>query len=287
MPRSTSRKGKGSCRYPKDGVEDGGELAFYLAEAKRHKVMTREEEQVLARKVLAGGNEGLWARNEFVKRNMRLVVTIARKYATEDLTLADLVQEGNIGLMRALEKFDPERGFKFSTYASWWVRQSVTRAIYNAGTIRLPPYVMTAKHQLAQVERRSDTPLTDAELSDYTGLSLDMLERIRTLPVALTVLDNPVGMGDEENVLLVDLTADPKTEDGPEVEHIVDRDQLKARIEQALEKVPERDREILLTWATEEDVSMEEIGVRVGLTRERVRQILLRIIRFLKQKVTA
>lgn len=281
MPRSPR---KGSCRYPKDGADEGGELAFYMAEARRHKVMNREEEQVLARKVLAGGKEGLWARNEFVRRNMRLVVTIARKYTTEDLTLSDLVQEGNIGLMRALEKFDPDRGFKFSTYASWWVRQSVVRAIHNAGAIRLPPYVVTAKFQVAQVQRKSATPLTDEEISDYTGLSRDMLDRLRVLPVALSVLDSPVG--EEENTLLVDTVADPSGEGGvSEAERILEQDQLKARIEQALKAVPTRDRDILIAWATEEDISMEEIGVRVGLTRERVRQILLRIIRLLKQKV--
>lgn len=277
MPRSRTKQ----PAFKKD--EEQGELAFYMAEARKHKVMTREEERVLAHKIRVGGAEGMWARNEFVKRNMRLVVTIARKYTCEDMPLPDLVQEGNIGLMRALEKFDPDRGFKFSTYASWWVRQSVVRAIHNAGAIRLPSFIVTARFQLAQVERRSDHPLTDEERKDLTGFSDAMLDKLRVIPVAVSVLDNP--MNEEGETLMVDTVADPNVDGLPIPEKNVDREQFHANVERALYDVSDRDRDILFAWLCEEGVSLEEIGQRVGLTRERVRQILLRVFAKLRQRI--
>lgn len=279
MPRSRTKP----QFAPSKKDEEQGELAFYMAEARKHKVMTREEEAALARKVRAGGAEGMWARNEFVKRNMRLVVTIARKYACEDMPLPDLVQEGNIGLMRALEKFDPDRGFKFSTYASWWVRQSVVRSIHNAGAIRLPSFIVTARYQLTQVERRSDHPLTDEERKDLTGFSDAVLDKLRVIPVAVSVLDNP--MNEEGETLMVDTVADPNVDGLPIPERNVDRDQFRASVERALYDVTERDRDILFAWLCEEGVSLEEIGGRVGLTRERVRQILLRVFAKLRQRL--
>jgi RNA polymerase primary sigma factor len=269
---------------PKDGVDDGGELAFYMAEAKRHKVMTREEEQTLARKVRAGGAEGAWARNEFVRRNMRLVVTLARRYTTEDLTIADVVQEGCIGLMRAVEKFDPDKGFKFSTYASWWVRQAIVRAIHNAGAIRLPPYIVTAKYQIARLERSLDAPLTDEALSERTGFSPAMLNRLRVLPVALAVLDAPVGE-DDDGDLFVDLVSDPAWDRGTEAERGMEQAQIKVVVEKVLEGVSPRDRGLFLSWVSEEGVSLAELGSRAGLTRERARQILFAIIKTLKKEL--
>ena len=267
---------------PKDGADDGGELAFYMAEAKRYKVMTREEERELAHKVRAGGPEGMAARNEFVRRNMRLVVSLARKYTSEDMPLPDLVQEGCIGLMRALDKFDPDKGFKFSTYASWWVRQSVVRSIHNAGAIRLPSFVVTAHHRVLKVESRAGRKLPPEELQELTGFSLDMIQRLRVLPVAVAVLDSP--MNDDSDTLFVDTVVDPSGRPTPERE--VELAHFRAEVEDALHDAAPRDRELLLAWAGG-DTTLEELGQGVGLTRERVRQILLRMFAKLKQRLGA
>lgn len=269
MPRS---------RYSKDGADEGGELAFYMAEARKHKVMTREEERTLAYAARTGGPEGMAARNEFVKRNMRLVVTIARKYTSDDMPLPDLVQEGNIGLMRALDKFDPDRG-KFSTYASWWVRQAVTRAIHNAGFIRLPPYIVTAYYRLLRAECRAAHPLTPEETQALTGLSPGMVQRLRSLPTAVSILDAPINS--ENEVLVVDTVADSGHRT-PERE--IELMQFRAEVEAALQDASPRDREILLAWIGG-DTTLEELGQDAGVTRERVRQILLRVLGYLRRKV--
>ena len=265
--------------------EEQDDLALYMAEARKHKVMTRAEEKVLAYKIQAGGAEGVWARNEFVKRNMRLVVTIARKYVCEDMPLPDLVQEGNIGLMRALEKFDPDRGFKFSTYASWWVRQSMVRSIHNAGAIRIPAMLNQARFRLKRVEGRSPHPLTDEEREQMAGLSDGLLAKVRALPVSLTILDNPVSIDGENETLLIDTVADPHAEGVSVSEQSVDREQFRERVERALYDVSTRDQELLFAWVSEEGTPLEELGGRVGLTRERVRQILMRILAKLRQRL--
>lgn len=279
MPRSRTKQKSA----PSEQGEEKGEITFYLNEAKRHKVMTRDEERVLAYQIRAGGAEGLWARNEFVKRNMRLVVTIARKYTCEDMPLPDLLQEGNIGLMRALEKFDPDRGFKFSTYASWWVRQSMVRSIHNAGAIRLPSFIVTARYQLSQVEGRADHPLTDEERKEKTGFSDALLHKLRVLPVAVTTLDNPVY--EEGDTLMVDTVADPSVGSLSVSEREIDLAQFREQVESALHDVPERDREILFAWASGENISLEELGRGVGVTRERVRQILLHMFAKLRLRL--
>jgi RNA polymerase primary sigma factor len=257
-------------------------LAFFMAEARKHKVMTRDEEQALARKVRAGGAEGMEARNEFVRRNMRLVVTIARKYACEDMPLPDLVQEGCIGLMRALDKFDADKGFKFSTYASWWVRQAVVRSMHNAGAIRLPSFMVTARHQLLRVEGQAKRTLTPEELQELTGFSPTLLKRLRVLPVAVAVLDG--AMSEDGDVLMVDTVADPSGRPTPEREMELAR--FRTEVERTLQDEAPRDRDILLAWAGGE-ASLEELGRGVGLTRERVRQIIMRMLATLKRRLGA
>ena len=280
MPRS--RKPPPSGNAPPKGGVGHDDLAFFMAEARKHKVMTRDEEQALARKVRAGGAEGMEARNEFVRRNMRLVVTIARKYACEDMPLPDLVQEGCIGLMRALDKFDADKGFKFSTYASWWVRQAVVRSMHNAGAIRLPSFMVTARHQLLRVEGQAKRTLTPEELQELTGFSPTLLKRLRVLPVAVAVLDG--AMSEDGNVLMVDTVADPSGRPTPEREMELAR--FRTEVERTLQDEAPRDRDILLAWAGGE-ASLEELGRGVGLTRERVRQIIMRMLATLKRRLGA
>lgn len=279
MPRSRKPLTPSDNASPKGG-RASDDLAFYMAEARKHKVMTRDEERALAHKARAGGPEGIEARNEFVRRNMRLVVTIARKYISEDMPLPDLVQEGCIGLMRALDKFDPDKGFKFSTYASWWVRQAIVRSIHNAGAIRLPPCMVTARYQLLRVESRAGRTLTPEELQELTGFSTPMLDRLRALPVAVAVLDSP--MTEEDGVLMVDMVADPSSQPPPE--HEMERARFRMEVENALLDIPPRDRGLLLAWVGE-DSTLEELGRGVGLTRERVRQILLRTLAYLRVRL--
>lgn len=278
MPRSRKPPPSGNAP-PKGGVQ-GDDLAFFMAEARKHKVMTRDEERALVRMVRAGGAEGMEARNEFVRRNMRLVVSIARKYVSEDMPLPDLVQEGCIGLMRALNKYDPDKGFKFSTYASWWVRQSVVRSIHNAGAIRLPSFVITARYNLSRTESRAGRTLTVEELQELTGFSPSLLDRLRVLPVAVALLDSPVG--EDGDTLLVDTVADPSGRPTPERE--VELAHFCIEVENALHDATSRDRDLLLAWAGGE-ASLEELGRGVGLTRERVRQILSRMLAQLKQRL--
>lgn len=279
MPRSRKPPVPSDNASPNEGA--GGALAFYMAEARKHKVMTTDEERALAYKIRAGGAEGIEARNEFVRRNMRLVVTIARKYACADMPLPDLVQEGNIGLMRALEKFDPDRGFKFSTYASWWVRQAITRAIHNAGAIRIPAFMAIARHQLTRLERKATAtrPVTDEEIKGVTGVSDASLAKLRSLPVLLPILDSP--LYGEDGVCFLDTVAD--TECAPE--KAIEYRQFRESVEGALYDVSDRDREILFAWLCGDNFSLEAQGSKVGLTRERVRQILLRVFAKLRVRV--
>ena len=266
---------------PSKGKEGADDLSFFLSCSSRYKVMTREEERVLALKVREGGPEGERARNEFVQRNMRLVVSIAKGYICADMPLPDLVQEGCIGVIRALDKFDPDRGFKFSTYASWWIRQAITRARHSAGLIRLPSHVAIAHSQLMQLERALGGLPSPEELQERTGFSPGLLRSLAELPVATAILDSPVGEEDGDT-LRVELLADPSESASPDRE--LELESLYALLDHSLQGVPDRDRELYHLWIRGED-NMASLGKKVGISRERVRQILQRLTRILRREL--
>jgi RNA polymerase primary sigma factor len=253
-------------------------LQLFLNEAGRWPLLTAAEEVELAKRIERGDKE---AKERMINSNLRLVVSIAKKYQGHGLSLLDLIQEGIIGLIRAVEKFDHRRGFKFSTYATWWIRQAVQRGVGNkARTIRVPIHVLDRERKLARVERELATELgrepTDEEVIAAAGLSESELQQVREAARAVTSLDKPVG--DEDGGELGDLVA-IASEATPEDEVLVSlREEI---VRRAVARLPDTDRsvvELRYGFSGEEPVSLAEAGRRLGMTPERVREIELRAL---------
>jgi RNA polymerase primary sigma factor len=247
-------------------------LQLFLNEAGRYPLLTAEQEVELAKRIERGDQE---AKDLMVNSNLRLVVSIAKRYQGHGLSLLDLIQEGIIGLIRAVEKFDWRRGFKFSTYATWWIRQAVQRGVANkARTIRIPVHIVEREQRLARAARdfvaKHERDPTDQELAKATKLSPKQVREVREAARAVASLDKPVG--EDEGTAFGELFAGREAE--PEEEVTVSLGERALR--RAVAELPERERHVIqLRYGIDGDdpKSLEEIGRRLGLTRERVRQI--------------
>ncbi len=250
----------------------GDSLQLFLADVGRHKLLTASEEVMLAKKIEKGD---MLAKRRMIESNLRLVVSIAKGYRGLGVPFLDLIQEGTLGLNRAVEKFDWRRGFKFSTYATWWIRQSVQRAVANnARTIRVPVHVVERQQKLGRAARRLEVELgreaTKEELAEATGLPIQHVDEALAAASASVSLNQNVGADDEGE--LGDLFADREAADPfDEAEEAL----RKQGVRRALDALPERERRILeLRFGFEgEPWTLEAIGHELGLTRERVRQL--------------
>jgi len=248
-------------------------LALYLQDIRRIKLLTSEEEQELARRVQAGDAQ---AERQLVEANLRLVVTIARRYLHRGLSLLDLIEEGNVGLLHAARKFRPDRGARFSTYATWWIRQAVVRALANqARMIRLPVHVelllgQCAKKRNALTQELGRAPTTE-ELARALGWPVSEVEHLESLRQQPLSLDTPAG--EEGKARLLDIVQDTSGIPGEGLGAI-----LRARVDLAgvLEDLPDPERNVVTLrfgLRGEDPMTLESIGRRLGVTRERVRQI--------------
>jgi RNA polymerase primary sigma factor len=247
-------------------------LQLFLNEIGRHRLLTPSEEIDLAKRIERGD---LDAKDRMINANLRLVVSIAKKYQGSELTLLDLIQEGILGLIRAVEKFDWRKGYRFSTYATWWIRQAVERGMdAKARTIKLPINLVRNQRKLARAENALalalDRAPTDSELAAAADISLEELHALRDAARAVTSLDRP--LGEEDDAAFGDLLA----ADGPSPEDEVHVSLRTEALRSALHELPERERKVVeLRYgiAGSEPTPLREIGRQLGITPERVRQI--------------
>ena len=248
-------------------------LQLFLNEAGRWPLLSKEEEIALAKQIERGDAE---AKERMINSNLRLVVSIAKRYQGHGLSLLDLIQEGIIGLIRAVEKFDWRRGFKFSTYATWWIRQAVQRGVANKSrTIRIPVHIADREQKIARAERTLAPKLgrqpTDEEIAEQAKLPLKQLREVREAARAITSLDRPLGA--ESDAAFGDLFASEHAQPEEELTVSLEQDVLR----RAVSQLPDREREVLKRRyglnGDEDPASLDAIGRELGITRERVRQI--------------
>jgi RNA polymerase primary sigma factor len=248
-------------------------LQLFLNEAGRYKLLTADEEVTLAKRIERGDKA---AKDLMVNSNLRLVVSIAKKYQGHGLSLLDLIQEGIIGLIRAVEKFDWRRGYKFSTYATWWIRQAVQRGVANKSrTIRIPVHILERETKIVRAERELVAEIerqpTDEEIAKRAKLPIKQVREVRKAARAVTSLDKP--LGDESDSSLGDIVATTEHDFEEELHVGLTEETLR----RAVAELPEREQDVLRMRygmnGDDDPKSLDEIGRRLGLTRERVRQI--------------
>jgi len=256
-----------------DDIADDS-VRLYLREIGKIPLLSAEEELALAKRVVAGDKD---AKDKMAEANMRLVVSIAKRYVGRGLDLLDLIQEGNTGLLRAVEKFDPDRGFKFSTYATWWIRQAITRAIADqARTIRIPVHMVETINKLLRTQRRLTQELnrepTNEEIAQAMEIEVDKVEHIMKIKQDISSLDANI-RDDEEESVLADFIED---EDTVTPEESATTQLLKEQVKNMLGVLTEREQKIVkLRFGLEDGKqhTLEEVGQEFAVTRERIRQI--------------
>ena len=258
-----------------DDVSDDS-VRLYLREIGKIPLLSAEEEMDLARRIVEGDKK---AKDKMAEANMRLVVSIAKRYSGRGLDFLDLIQEGNTGLLRAVEKFDPDKGFKFSTYATWWIRQAITRAIADqARTIRIPVHMVETINKLLRTQRRMTQELnrepTIEELSKELDMEPEKIEYVIKIKQDISSLDAGVGRdGEDEDSVLGDFIED---EDSATPEESASNQLLKEQVQSVLSALSEREQKIIkMRFGLENGKShtLEEVGQEFAVTRERIRQI--------------
>ena len=279
----TETTGTRDSQAPSEVPRDADPVQLYLNEIGSTPLLTAAEEILVARASLAGDEA---ARHRMINSNLRLVVMIAKRYTNRGLPLLDLIEEGNLGLMRAVEKFDPERGFRFSTYATWWIRQSIERALMNQGrTIRLPIHIQKDINTIVRCTRELRSSLrrepSTSEIADVLDRDPGEVSKLLKLSEKITSVDNQ--LSDDTERSLVD-TVSSHVEDNPL--SLVDDEKVEGCLEEWLDDLPDRQREILARrfgLMGYEASTLEAVGEEVGLTRERVRQIQIDALARLKR----
>jgi RNA polymerase primary sigma factor len=263
-------------------VTQSDSLRLYLREISRISLLSAQRELDLAQRVERGDRD---ARNHLIEANLRLVVSIAKRYVGQGLSLEDLIGEGNIGLIRAVVKFDPSKGFRFSTYATWWIKQAITRSILEGTrTVRLPVYIMEEVMRVKRMTRQLYQDLgrepTVTQIGEGLGISGARVTELLVWAEKVFSLDAP--LSDEEENSLSDLIEDHSAE-GPE--GTTDREMLREEVRRALSALTQREREVIelrFGLLDDHDHTLEEVGRQLKVTRERVRQIEERAIRKLR-----
>ncbi len=246
---------------------------LYLRQIGEYPLITVEEEVVLARRIKKGDQE---ARHKMVRSNLRLVVKIARDYSNFGLPLLDLISEGNIGLMKAVERFDPQKGGKLSTYAAWWIKQSIKRALANQSkTIRLPVHLVDKIAKLRRVSVQLTEELgrepSDQELAEEVGMAESKVAALKSAAIRPTSLDQPIS--DDDSTALGDIIGDDQSFDPYEI--LRDKD-LRDEVGDLLDVLDDRERKIINSrfgLDGQKSKTLEEVGVKFGVTRERIRQL--------------
>ena len=266
-----------------DRIRDADPVQLYLNEIGSTPLLTAAEE-VLVAKALQAGDE--MARHRMINSNLRLVVMIAKRYTNRALPLLDLIEEGNLGLIRAVEKFDPDRGFRFSTYATWWIRQSIERALMNQGrTIRLPIHIQKDINIIVRCTRELRSSLrrepSTSEIADVLDRDPGEVSNLLKLSEKITSVDNQLSTDSDRSLVE---TVPSQGEDNPF--SIVDDQKVEGCLEDWLDDLPDRQREILARrfgLMGYEASTLEAVGEEVGLTRERVRQMQIDALARLKR----